>query len=66
MTVIEAIDIKGRRVLMTSGAVLPITALLDAWNEPVEDPMDATVFVAGNNELWTAAAICAMPWPTVH
>lgn len=69
-TTIDAIDLRPghlARVLMSSGAILPITNMLDAENDQTAVRADATAVVAGNNELWVGGIVAALPsWPTVH
>ena len=44
---VEAINIAGRMVLLTDGQTIPITTLLDDFNEETDDEDDAAFLVAG-------------------
>jgi hypothetical protein len=65
-TFIEAVDLVGRRVLLSSGAVLAITGMVDKdWCETA-DPDEAVAFTCIGGDLNLKAAVVCKPWPVVH
>lgn len=57
MTQIIAINLTARRAMLDDGQLLPITNLVDDYGEEVDDPLLASRFVCGMDNLWLWDAV---------